>query len=160
MIKHTTILFVAILASAVEGFVTISTIITRASVYGLSTSLHMGLFDAIGKALSNEEFTAPLKGVKATARHILVTTWDDVDTVTEKLKSGAPFASVAKEFSTCPSGSQGGWPLGSFPPEWLQSLTRSSFLPRQILGRSLDADDSCAVPEHRRKTSTASFLCR
>ena len=82
----------------------------------LSTSqLSMGLFDGIAKAFANEEYSAPPEGIKATARHILVKEKDQVDVVMERLRDGAPFAEVAREFSTCPSGSSGG-SLGSFSP--------------------------------------------
>lgn len=52
---------------------------------------------------------------KASARHILVKTQEQVTLVTEQLKGGANFATVAADFSTCPSGRQGG-SLGSFGP--------------------------------------------
>lgn len=77
--------------------------------------LHMGIFDSIKKAFANEEFSAPPEGIKASARHILVKSMEEVDTVMEKLSDGEPFASVAADFSTCPSRSQGG-SLGSFSP--------------------------------------------
>ena len=75
----------------------------------------MGLFDGIAKAFANEEYASPPEGIKATARHILVKEKDQVDVVMERLRDGAPFAEVAREFSTCPSGSSGG-SLGSFSP--------------------------------------------
>lgn len=80
-----------------------------------SVSLQMGIFDAFSKAFSNEEYSAPPEGVKASARHILVKTKDDVDIVLNELKSGATFNNVARQYSTCPSSSQGG-SLGSFRP--------------------------------------------
>jgi peptidyl-prolyl cis-trans isomerase C len=75
----------------------------------------MGFFDAINKAFSNEEYSAPPEGIKATARHILVKTKDDLELVYNELESGSSFATVAKQYSTCPSGSSGG-NLGSFKP--------------------------------------------
>lgn len=79
------------------------------------TSLNMGFFDSLSKAFSNEEFSAPPEGIKATARHILVKDMDQLKQVTAELEAGTPFAQVAKAYSTCPSGSSGG-DLGSFPP--------------------------------------------
>ena len=61
------------------------------------------------------QFSSPPDGIKATARHILVKSPEQVDVVMEKLSDGVPFASVAADFSTCPSKSQGG-SLGSFGP--------------------------------------------
>ena len=77
--------------------------------------LQMGLFDGLAKAFSNEEFSAPPEGIKATARHILVKSQDDVDIVMNELQSGISFNTVAQQYSTCPSSSQGG-SLGSFRP--------------------------------------------
>mmetsp|Transcript_6479 Transcript_6479/g.16607 ORF Transcript_6479/g.16607 Transcript_6479/m.16607 type:complete len:106 (-) Transcript_6479:133-450(-) len=61
------------------------------------------------------QFAAPPEGIKASARHILVTSPEEVDIVIDQLSGGANFATVASEFSTCPSGKQGG-SLGSFSP--------------------------------------------
>ncbi len=80
-----------------------------------SSSLQMGFFDGISKAFANEEFSAPPEGVKATARHILVKEEDQVQMVLNELEAGVGFNQVAKAFSACPSGSQGG-SLGSFSP--------------------------------------------
>jgi peptidyl-prolyl cis-trans isomerase C len=52
---------------------------------------------------------------KASARHILVadqTTCDDLKT---RIEGGEDFAQVAKQYSECPSGQQGG-DLGEFSP--------------------------------------------
>ena len=65
--------------------------------------------------ISYSQYAAPPEGIKATARHILVKSPEEVDAVMEKLSDGALFASVAADFSTCPSKSQGG-SLGSFSP--------------------------------------------
>jgi len=75
----------------------------------------MGLFDGFKKAFANEEYGAPPDAVKATARHILVKTSEEAQTVIDKLAEGATFASLASEYSTCPSGARGG-SLGSFQP--------------------------------------------
>ena len=85
------------------------------SAISSTTQLSMGLFDGIAKAFANEEYSAPPEGIKATARHILVKEKDQVDVVMERLRDGAPFAEIAREFSACPSGSSGG-SLGSFSP--------------------------------------------
>uniref|UniRef100_A0A7S3LEE1 Peptidyl-prolyl cis-trans isomerase n=1 Tax=Amphora coffeiformis TaxID=265554 RepID=A0A7S3LEE1_9STRA len=77
--------------------------------------LQMGIFDSIMKAFDNEEYSAPPEGIKASARHILVKSPQEVDMVMEKLKDGEKFANVAADFSTCPSARQGG-SLGSFSP--------------------------------------------
>eukprot|EP00563_Minutocellus_polymorphus_P021374 CAMPEP_0197715300 /NCGR_PEP_ID=MMETSP1434-20131217/500_1 /TAXON_ID=265543 /ORGANISM="Minutocellus polymorphus, Strain CCMP3303" /LENGTH=160 /DNA_ID=CAMNT_0043299375 /DNA_START=22 /DNA_END=504 /DNA_ORIENTATION=+ len=106
--------FAALSASCfVEGFSVpqLQSAAPRAS----ASALRMGLFDGISKAFSNEEYSAPPEGIKATARHILVKDAGQVDVVMERLRDGAPFAEVAREFSTCPSGSSGG-SLGSFSP--------------------------------------------
>jgi peptidyl-prolyl cis-trans isomerase C len=62
------------------------------------------------------KYSAPPEGLRATARHILVKTSDDANMLLEKLASGSSFGNLAKEFSTCPSGSQKGGSLGSFQP--------------------------------------------
>lgn len=80
-----------------------------------TTAIHMGFFDVINKAFSNEEYSAPPEGIKATARHILVKTKDELELVYNELESGSSFATVAKQYSTCPSGNSGG-NLGSFKP--------------------------------------------
>lgn len=63
----------------------------------------------------NIQFASPPEGIKATARHILVKSEDEVKNVVSMLSDGASFANVARDFSTCPSGKQGG-SLGSFSP--------------------------------------------
>ncbi len=80
-----------------------------------SSLLGMGWFDGISKAFSNEEFSAPPEGVKASARHILVKDEGQIDLVINEIQSGVSFNQVAQAFSTCPSASSGG-SLGSFPP--------------------------------------------
>ena len=80
-----------------------------------STALQMGFFDGFSKAFSNAEYAAPAEGIKASARHILVKSQADANKVLDKLASGSKFASLASEYSSCPSGSRGG-SLGSFSP--------------------------------------------
>mmetsp|Transcript_29877 Transcript_29877/g.45271 ORF Transcript_29877/g.45271 Transcript_29877/m.45271 type:complete len:168 (-) Transcript_29877:115-618(-) len=80
------------------------------------TELKMGLFDGIAKAFSNEEYGPPPEQVRATARHILVKSSTEADSLKGKLlDDSASFSDLAREFSTCPSGKQGG-SLGSFSP--------------------------------------------
>ena len=52
---------------------------------------------------------------RATARHILVDTKEQCEALKKDLESGADFADVAREHSSCPSGKQGG-DLGEFGP--------------------------------------------
>ncbi|MDH5327309.1 MAG: peptidylprolyl isomerase [Gammaproteobacteria bacterium] len=52
---------------------------------------------------------------KASARHILVETEDQCREIKDKISGGADFAQMAKEFSSCPSETQGG-DLGEFSP--------------------------------------------
>ncbi|GEN22454.1 peptidylprolyl isomerase [Halomonas cupida] len=53
--------------------------------------------------------------VQATARHLLVDTEDQCNTLKAEIENGRDFAEVAREHSNCPSGRQGG-DLGSFGP--------------------------------------------
>lgn len=52
---------------------------------------------------------------KATARHILVDSKEICLELKREIEQGADFADIAKEYSTCPSGAQGG-DLGEFGP--------------------------------------------
>ena len=52
---------------------------------------------------------------KARARHILVSTEDACNDLKTQIEGGADFAALAKEYSSCPSGKQGG-DLGEFGP--------------------------------------------
>jgi len=52
---------------------------------------------------------------KATARHILVPTQDQCETLKKEILEGQDFAEIAKKNSQCPSGQNGG-DLGSFGP--------------------------------------------
>ncbi|SHJ21731.1 peptidyl-prolyl cis-trans isomerase C [Malonomonas rubra DSM 5091] len=52
---------------------------------------------------------------KATARHILVPSEDDCNTLKKMIEGGEDFADIAKTHSKCPSGKQGG-NLGEFGP--------------------------------------------
>jgi len=51
----------------------------------------------------------------ATARHILVSSEDECNTLKAEIENGASFESVAQSHSQCPSGAQGG-DLGKFGP--------------------------------------------
>lgn len=51
----------------------------------------------------------------ASARHILVDSKEDCESLKTQIESGADFAELAKQHSKCPSGKQGG-ELGQFGP--------------------------------------------
>ena len=53
--------------------------------------------------------------VQATARHLLVSSEDQCQTLKQQIVDGADFAKIARAHSSCPSGAQGG-ELGSFGP--------------------------------------------
>ena len=52
---------------------------------------------------------------KASARHILVPSEVDCNTLKKLIEDGEDFAEIAKQHSQCPSGNQGGG-LGEFSP--------------------------------------------
>lgn len=52
---------------------------------------------------------------KATARHILVDTYEQAEGLLREIENGADFAALAEEHSKCPSSSSGG-DLGEFGP--------------------------------------------
>lgn len=52
---------------------------------------------------------------KARARHILVASAEDCESLKQQIHDGADFADVAREHSTCPSSGRGG-DLGEFAP--------------------------------------------
>lgn len=52
---------------------------------------------------------------KASARHILVSTEEEGNTLKNRIEGGEDFADVAKQHSKCPSGQKGG-ALGEFGP--------------------------------------------
>jgi len=52
---------------------------------------------------------------KASARHILVSTEEECLDLMKRIEEGEDFAALAAEFSSCPSGPQGG-ALGTFGP--------------------------------------------
>ena len=51
----------------------------------------------------------------ATARHILVASEDECNTLKAEIEGGTPFEEIAQAKSQCPSGAQGG-DLGKFGP--------------------------------------------
>jgi peptidyl-prolyl cis-trans isomerase C len=52
---------------------------------------------------------------KARARHILVATQEDCESLKKQIEGGADFADIARKHSKCPSGRNGG-DLGEFRP--------------------------------------------
>jgi peptidyl-prolyl cis-trans isomerase C len=52
---------------------------------------------------------------KATARHILVETEEECQSLKDEIEGGADFADLARRHSSCPSGQRGG-DLGEFGP--------------------------------------------
>ncbi|MEW5826214.1 MAG: peptidylprolyl isomerase [Candidatus Bipolaricaulota bacterium] len=52
---------------------------------------------------------------RATARHILVDTYEEAEALRGRLESGEDFAHLAEEHSRCPSSASGG-DLGEFGP--------------------------------------------
>lgn len=52
---------------------------------------------------------------RASARHILVSTEEQCQSLKDQVEAGASFADLAKKHSQCPSGRQGG-ELGEFGP--------------------------------------------
>ena len=52
---------------------------------------------------------------KATARHILVDTEEQCQTIKTEIEGGGDFAALAEQHSSCPSGKRGG-DLGEFSP--------------------------------------------
>jgi peptidyl-prolyl cis-trans isomerase C len=52
---------------------------------------------------------------RATARHILVASEEQCQALKDEIAGGADFANLAREHSTCPSGTRGG-ELGEFGP--------------------------------------------
>lgn len=52
----------------------------------------------------------------ACARHILVKTKDEAETLKQQLANGADFAKLAKKHSLCKSSAKKGGDLGEFPP--------------------------------------------
>ena len=62
---------------------------------------------------------------KASARHILVNTEEECESLKQKIEGGTDFGEVAKEHSTCPSGRKGG-DLGEFAARRCTSRLRFS----------------------------------
>ena len=52
---------------------------------------------------------------RASARHILVDSEDQCETLKKEIEAGADFAEIARQYSNCPSGERGG-ELGEFSP--------------------------------------------
>jgi len=52
---------------------------------------------------------------KATARHILVNSQEKCNEIKTQIEAGEDFGAMAKQFSSCPSGKNGG-ALGEFGP--------------------------------------------
>ena len=52
---------------------------------------------------------------RAKARHILVETQDECEEIKKEIEGGADFGEMAKKYSKCPSGADGG-DLGEFSP--------------------------------------------
>ena len=52
---------------------------------------------------------------RAAARHILVKTEEECNSIKKQIEKGADFADMAKQHSACPSGGDGG-ALGEFSP--------------------------------------------
>ena len=52
---------------------------------------------------------------KATARHILVDSEEQCQTIKDEIEGGADFSALAQKHSSCPSGKKGG-DLGEFSP--------------------------------------------
>ena len=50
---------------------------------------------------------------RASARHILVDTEDQCEALKKEIEAGADFAEIARQYSNCPSGQNGG-ELGEF----------------------------------------------
>jgi peptidyl-prolyl cis-trans isomerase C len=106
-------------------------------VRNLSCILSLVLIFYIVSFMSRK-YGAPPDAIKATARHILVKTSEDASMVLDKLSSDASsFADLAKEYSTCPSGSSGG-SLGSFEPgTMVPEFDKVIFSPETVLGTIL-----------------------
>ena len=83
----------------------------------LRTGTELDMFGWLKEAFSNQEFAEPpAEGVKATARHILVKSLEDITEIKAKIDGGEmSMEDAARQYSTCPSKAQGG-SLGSFKP--------------------------------------------
>lgn len=73
--------------------------------------------------------------MKATARHILVDSEDEAILLMKKLNSGeSSFEEIAKDFSNCPSASDGG-SLGTFEPgKMVPEFDKAIFSPKTVIG--------------------------
>ncbi|MBN2235466.1 MAG: peptidyl-prolyl cis-trans isomerase [Opitutales bacterium] len=54
--------------------------------------------------------------MKAKARHILVPTEAECNSIKEQIAEGSDFAEMARKYSKCPSGKRSGGDLGEFRP--------------------------------------------
>ena len=84
-----------------------------------AVSVRLGLFDAIGKAFTNQDYTespATYEQTNARAAHILVKSESQCQDLKEQIAAGTTtFDEAALKFSTCASKDQGGR-LGKFSP--------------------------------------------
>lgn len=116
MISRSFIFTLAAIAVAAASLADAFSPVATSNPTRASTPLSMGIFDSISKAFGNEEYGDPPEAIKATARHILVPTLDEANTVLAEVGKGeTSFASLASKYSTCPSKARGG-SLGSFGP--------------------------------------------
>ena len=60
----------------------------------------------------------------AAALHILVKHKEQAEDIIKQLKKGAKFQTLAKKYSTCPSGKKGGDWVSFVADRWLRNLTK------------------------------------
>ena len=78
----------------------------------------MGLFDALGKAFSNQDYSqspATYEQTNARASHVLVASEEEAQKVKDEIAAGLNFSEAALRYSSCASASRGG-KLGKFVP--------------------------------------------
>ena len=127
--------FVLLLSNATAFLPSAQSVAMRSGVAS-SSSLNMGFFDGISKAFTNTEYGAPPDAIKASARHILVSSAGEAKVIMKMISSGEQtFESCAKEYSTCNSAKQGG-SLGSFPPgQMVPEFDKAIFNPDTKIGQ-------------------------
>ena len=81
------------------------------------------LVAAVEQAFSNEHFTTPPEGIRATARHILLESAEECHDTARQIETGRlSFEEAARLYSTCPSkfdgGSLGCFHRGTMVPEF------------------------------------------